>query len=244
MSVSYAIEEDDGPGIGHNSGSLADRFAALTARTAELRASFDKVPPNIEDDATQAKVGDLGKLIIKASKAAKDAHKAEKEPHLEAGRQVDAFFLAGMVKPLDELKGDLERRSTAYLRRKEAAERARREAEERAAREAAEAAAAQAKTEDDLTDAIAKEDAAERAAEAASAPVADLVRTHGAMGSVTTARKEWFAEIEDFDAIPLDNLRAFIGRDEIQRAVKAYVRAGGRSLRGVRIYEDIKAGFR
>lgn len=243
MSVDFAIEED-APGVGHNSGSLAERHRDLTDRLSELRGALAKVPPTIEDDVTQAKVGDLAKLMTKLATAAKSSHKAEKEPHLEAGRQVDAFFLAGIIKPLDEAKSDLERRSTAYLRRKEAEERARREAEERAAREAAEAAAAAASTDADLAVAIEKEVEVARAAEAAAAPVADLVRTRGALGSITTARKEWFGEVEDFDAIPLDSLRAFIARSEIERAIKAFVKAGGRSLRGVRIYEDIKAGFR
>jgi len=243
MSVDFAIEED-APGVGHNSGSLAERHRDLSERLSELQGALAKVPATIADDVTQAKVGDLAKLMTKLASTAKASHKTEKEPHLEAGRQVDAFFLAGIIKPLDEAKSDLERRSTAYLRRKEAAERARREAEERAAREAAEAAAAAASTEADLSDAITKEAEAVQAAEAAAAPVAELVRTRGALGSVTTARKEWFGEIEDFDEIPLDGLRAFIARAEIERAVKAFVKAGGRSLRGVRIYEDIKVGFR
>ncbi len=243
MSHRFEVQ-DDGPGIGHNSGTLADKHKDLVTRAEELAAAAAKVPATIEDEATQAKVGDLAKLIMAVSSKAKSAHKAEKEPHLEAGRAVDAFFLAGIVKPMDELKIGLEKKSTAFLRRREAEERERLAAIARAAAEEAAKAAAAAATQEDVKTAVDLGVEARIAVQAAQAPVADLVRTRGAMGSVTTARKEWFAEIEDLAAIPLDRIRSFLSVTEVERAVKAYVKAGGRELPGVRIFEDIKAGFR
>ncbi len=76
-------------GIGHNSGDEAeaarDQVAAATRGAAEYTA--------IPDDATAARAQSLRARIMEIAADIKTRHKAEKQPHLEAGRGVDAKWL-------------------------------------------------------------------------------------------------------------------------------------------------------
>lgn len=66
--------------------------------------------------------------------------------------------------------------------------------------------------------------AADDAARATQAPAADLVRTRYDTGHMSTAKQVPYVEITDYDLLPLDKLRAYIPRDALERAVKAFAR--------------------
>jgi hypothetical protein len=126
----------------------ADPFELCSQKVEDLygeaRLWLDGQP--VESQAHADDLSNLLNMLRQAEKEAEAARKAEKEPHLEAGRQVDAKY-----KPLTDrckLATDgIKKALTPWLERQEAekraaAEKARQEAEEkaRAAQEAARAA--------------------------------------------------------------------------------------------------------
>lgn len=251
--------------IGHNAppidaaiiaDGLKEQFSDLTRRRDELLAAEARIPP-IDDEDTARKIADFVKQITAASKAADTARVAAKEPFLAAGRSVDGFFKA-ISDPLTDLKKKVERRLTDYLRAKEAEERDRRLREEREARERAEQArreadaAAQAMRDAaSLDTAVQAEKAADAAAAdavkaevAATAKPAELSRVRGEYGAVSSLRTEWVFEGVDRATIDLEALRPYLPVDGIEKALRSYIRAGGRELRGVRIFETTTAVVR
>lgn len=251
--------------IGHNRPDLAAELrsqleldnADILKRRDELLASVARMPATIGDDDMAGKFGDQIKLITGCTKAAEDRRTTAKEPYLAAGRAVDGFF-KGVSEPLTKAKQGVERTLTAYLRAKAEAERRRREEEERlqreeaerAAREAAERAAAMQK-ESDLQAALEAEARAQQAAadaaaarKAAEAKPAELSRTRGDYGAVSSLRRVWVGEITSRDELDLELLRPHFSEADLQKALNAYVRAGGRECAGASIYENTNAVVR
>ena len=251
--------------IGHNApdaavaiqSDLTERYAEIAQRATQLIDAAQRVPDEIADDELAGKVGDFIKQVTACVKNAEAARVKEKEPHLAAGRSVDAWFKK-ITDSLDTTKRVIEKRLTAFLRVKEEAARREREkiaAEEReAARKAAEAAAAaeraiqNAKT---LGEAIEAEDAARKALadaeaskKAAEVKAAELSRSRGDMGSVASLRT--FMDFADLDraALDLETLRSHLPLEALEKAVRSYIKAGGRELRGVRIFENTQAAVR
>lgn len=229
---------------------LAENSGKLIARRDELLSGVERAPAEIADEEICGKVADLVKMIMACHKASEAARVAAKEPYLEAGRAVDGFYRA-ITDPLEKARKTLDQRLTAYQRRKAEEERRRREeeaarqrAEAEAARRAAEEAEAKARDERDLADAITAEEIARQAVadaamaqRAAEAKPAELSRSRGDYGAVASLRTRWVGEIADRDALDLDALRPHLPIDGLERAVNAFVRAGGRELRGAKIYE-------
>lgn len=229
---------------------LAEEAAALTARRDELLGSVGRAPGVVSDEDTCGKMADLTKLITACHKQAETLRVGRKEPFLAAGRAVDGFY-KGITEPLEKARREIESRITPYQRAKAEEERRRRDEEARRAeaealrqRQEAEAAASALTTQADLDTAISAEDAARQAAadavkatRAAEAKPAELSRSRGEMGAVASLRTEWVGEIGERAALDLDALRPHIPLDALEKAVRAYVRAGGRQLRGASIYE-------
>ena len=236
---------------------LGEEIAGLVARKAELLGSVSRVPATIADDETSRKVADLVKLIAACIKNAEADRVARKEPFLEGGRVIDGVF-RGITEPLTRAKTDVERRLTLYQREVAEAERHRREevaraerAEaERLAREAAEAEAA-AQTEADVDEAISADALAQQrgadavaAQRAAEAKPAELSRQRSDFGAVASLRRFWDMEGLDRDTIDLNTLRPFLPLDALEKAVRSFIRSGGRELRGVRIFENTATSVR
>lgn len=232
---------------------LREDNTTLIARKDELLAAFERAPEEVADDETCGKMQDFMKQVDAAKKHAEKLRVDAKEPHLNAGRIVDGFYKT-VTDPLDKVKKALTARVTVFLRKKEDDERRRRQEEERLAREAAEKARIEAEEraaalakEDDLDAAVAAEEAAKRAAEDAAkaakeaeAKAAELSRTRGELGSVGSLRTAWVHDEKSLSraSIDLEALRQHIPEDALHKAVRSYIRAGGRSLAGVRIFED------
>lgn len=194
-------------------------------------------------------VKDAGALARQAD----EVRKREKQPFLDAGRDVDAFFKAHLDrlerirKAFEAVATDYQRKMAAEARRK-AEEEARKAREEEAARiEAARKAEADNRSKHAENHAAKADAAAERAqaAEAvASASAADLTRQRTESGILATAKTEWAFEIVDYAAVDLNALRMCFKRDDVEKAIRQAVKNGVRDLAGVRIFEDVKATFR
>lgn len=254
------------PPLGHNSppsdiellrDRLAEESAALIARRDQLLAGVKRAPQTVADEETCGKIADLVKLCTACFKNAEAARTASKEPHLESCRAVDGFFKQ-VTEPLDKARRALESRLTAYQRAKAEAERRRREEEaarqraeaERLAREAEESAAA-LRTEQDLAEAVTAEALArqaeadaERSRREAAAKAAELSRSRGEFGSVASLRT--FFDFRDLDraALDLEALRPHLPLDALEKAVRSFIRSGGRELRGVEIFENTSTTVR
>lgn len=246
--------------IGHNAPPplrdiLAENHASLLREVEALADRANAAPRQINDDADFDTVGTLAKDAGALVRRVDGFRKTEKEPYLQAGREVDGFFGA-MTDRLDRIKAAFQKIADDHMRAKAAEERRRREEEARKAREEEERQreiarraeeANRAKTaekHDAKADALAEKAAIAEASAQASA--ADLTRTRTASGTLATARTEWAFEITDVDAIPLDKLRPYLPRAEIEKAIRAYVRfhKDAAPLAGVRIFEDVRASFR
>jgi hypothetical protein len=245
--------------IGHNLGAvptpeaiaeyLADAYQADTQRADDLLEAFTRVPAEISNDEMNKRAADFSKKISAHIKVLESDHKGEKQPYLDGGRAVDGFFKT-KADSLTVIKKEVEKRQTVFANKKAAEERRRREDEARFAREAAEreaqaalerAAALPADAADAvLEDAIAAQDQADDLAEAALATPAELSRTRTDLGVVSSLRTTWKGEIRSRDDLDLDKLRPYIPLDALERAVNAFVKAGGRDLKGAAIFEDSK----
>ena len=236
---------------------LAENAASLIARRDELLASAARAPEAITDDEMSGKVADLVRLISACVKASEAARVAAKEPYLAAGRLVDAVYKK-ISDPLDGAKRLIEQRLTIYQRAKAEEERRRREAEARRQaeeaerqRKAAAEAAAKIVTETDLDNAVSADELARQAAadavaaqRAADAKAADMSRTRGDYGAVASLRTFWDFTDLDREKVNLETLRPYLSTMDIEKALRGFIRAGGRELRGVRIFENTSTTVR
>ena len=79
---------------------------------------------------------------------------------------------------------------------------------------------------------------------ASKAKAAHLHTTRGDYGSTSSLRTFWdFADM-DRRALDLYALRQHIPEDALEKAVRSYINAGGRELRGVRIFKNTKSVVR
>lgn len=246
---------------------LEDEAGSLLLRRDELLASVGRAPAEVGDEEMAGKFADLIKLVTACHKNAEAARVARKEPFLANGRAVDGFY-KGITEPLEKAKKAVEQKLTVYQRKVAEEERRRREAEARAAAEEAERqrkeAAAKlatldeiAETADAATADVALDDAisaaelskqamadAERARREAEAKAADLSRTRGTFGSVASLRTYWDVADIDREKLDLEALRPHLSMDALEKASRSFVRAGGRTLRGARIFENTSSVVR
>src|SRR3990167_3129 len=254
------MRDNTAPAIGHNmppenADPIGERLGAdhadLLKRRDELLAK-SKALPACDDEKSAGTLGDFIKDCSSYLKDADGRRIKEKEPYLVGGRRVDGFFKT-VCEAIEPVKRAISKKLEAYETKKEAktrrllAERA--AAEKKAAEEAAEAAQraidAMA-SDDDLGNAMERETIAEAAAvnaakaeKEAEQSAADLSRTRSEVGgSVSSLRTVWDFDGMDRAKIDLEALRPYIPVDGLEKAVRAFIKAGGRNLKGVRIYED------
>lgn len=235
---------------------LRDQNTDLLKRRDELLAAGARVPI-IKDDDIAGKVSDFVKQLTALAKTAESKRTDAKEPYLDGGRSVDGFFKA-IAEPVTKLKTSVERNLTTYLREKADRERREREEQERIARDAsdkarreAEERAAALASEKDLPAALEAEQAANTAAadlvkaeQAADVKAAELSRTRGEYGAMSSLRTSWTFDQIDRTTLDLETLRQHLPSDGLEKAVRAFIKAGGRELRGTRIFETTAAVVR
>jgi hypothetical protein len=235
---------------------LAEDHAKLIYRRDELLAAAVRIP-DVTDEDIARRVSDFIKQVTAAAKAAEGARVSEKEPYLAGTRTVDGFFKA-ISDPLDLVKRGIEKKLTLYLREKAEQERRERMERERLAREEEErrrreAAEAERKLADErtLNEAIEAQARAEQAAaeaikaeKEATAKAAEMSRIRGEYGAVSSLRTTWtFSDLSRAE-LDLEALRAHIPLDGLERAVRSFIKAGGRQLKGCNIFETTDAVVR
>lgn len=197
---------------------------------------------------TQAQADEVGKLMRLAGEAARAAEAwrvAEKAPHLEAGKAVDAAFKP-ILADAERIKAGCSKLLAPWLQRQEqerqAALRLAREAEDAARRAAAEAAR-QAEASTDLGALDASAEAAQRAREAET-QAREIATSKPAVETLegsrrVTLRSVWTGAVTDLSPALLHYLRT--DKDAVLAAIQALVdrdvRAGARSIPGVTVTE-------
>lgn len=243
--------------IGHNKPTifevLTEQYAGLASRVEAIATRANTAPRVIKSDADLNEIGVLIRDTRSLAKEADQSRTAEKAPHLQAGRDVDAFFKAHADR-LDRISGAFQKIADDHARAVAAKARRKAEEEARKAREEAERQAEIARRAEEANRAKtadkheARADAAlaqaEQAEAVAAAPAADLVRSRMDSGLLSTATTTLAFEITNYDAIPLNSIRAYFKRDAVEAAIRLAMKMGVRELEGVRFYEDVKASFR
>ncbi|PZU95492.1 MAG: hypothetical protein DI527_00350 [Chelatococcus sp.] len=231
---------------------LAAKYAARGAEIERIAKAANEAPKKVRSEDDLIAVGTVVTDAKKIAKRLKTDKAEEKEPHIDANKQIEAFFGAWDLR-LDRIAKSLTDRASAYQEEVEAA--ARLKAEE-AAQKAREAAEAERKKADELAAQGARgaaraldkaerlESKAERSERAADAKAADLTRVRSASGVTASSRTSWAGSIVSMDEIDLEKLRPYLRREDVQKALNAFVRIGGRELKGARIAEETKANFR
>lgn len=237
------------PGIGHNvdendpegvRAGLVERHFDLIDRRDQLLASIERTPDVIKE-GDEVEAGKLADFVVQLNEHlanAKAAHKAEKAPFLRDGRIVDSF-LHEVNDPIEKGKARINKVRKVFADAKADKERRRLEEEARKAREeqgriAAEAAEAaqRMQNEQDMADAIARQDEAERAAKdaeaaakAATALPAHLGKSRGEFGGQTTLKQ--YPKVSDIDraTLDLDALRPYFTDEALDRAARAWAAA-------------------
>lgn len=232
--------------IGHNNPPepTAIEAARETLSDLELEATnwFDGA-----EVETQAQADEVSRIIDagrKAEKTFKADHKVEKQPHLDAGRAVDAAWKP-LIEGADRVVTIGKAALTPFLM---AQERAKREAEAEARRIADQAAAEARRLAEAATTtfagAIERDDAIERANAAQAQADAAARQKAGAKGVGVTRtvslRTSWHAQVNDHRA--LLNYVARTAPAELSAWLEQWaataVRTGARTLPGVEIYEQ------
>lgn len=232
--------------MGHNNPpAVAGDYSKLQERLDELMGSASRAPLTLENVEQAEKCTSLTKMLKELAKAAENARVQEKEPHLNAGRAVDAFF-GKISEPATSTAKDIEKRLTAFTQAQREAERkaaleAARKAKEEADRMAAEAAELErAGMSDMATQTMADAQKVEATAtrlEARAADDKELGKVRSDLGSTST-RKQWKVEITDRNKIDWSVLCGFVSDDAILTAIRAYVQSGGRELAGAKIWQE------
>lgn len=252
--------------------NLTERAAEIIKRKDELIDAYGRTPELIDNEEDAGKMTHMVKLLTAAEGTAEKKRKEEKQPFLDGGTMVDAFF-RDLAKPISDAKAAIMKRLTAYQVKKEAEERKRRDEEARriaeqarlaredADRKLAEAAQVEAQagqsigittgSHEQLTDAIEAEERAEDltvaasiAASEAAAPTADLTRTRSDYGSTSSLSKPWVLKSVDKETVDLEKLRAHFSLADIEKAARSFVKLGGRELTGAVIAQEAKVTVR
>jgi len=244
-------------GIGHNqppgptlADILKERFGPAFELAEKIANEANGHPQKIADPAAKEAAIETAAKAAKLFKEVDNTRKEVKAPFKEAVDAIDGHCRDPLarLKRIDEV---LMSRVTAYDRaviaqQREAERLAQEEARRReeAAREEAEQAAKAGRMEDAiaaLDDANAA--ATDRAMTIAEAPTAaDATRVQTAGGTMASAGTEWTFEVTDRAKIDLNMLRDFIAPDDVDAALKRFVKInkGTKEIPGVRVFEDVK----
>jgi hypothetical protein len=244
-------DEPEAPAIGHNLPS--DPFEALQVEFAaerEQAEAFMKKPITTQAEADRAAI--WSKRLSTIAKRATDLHKVEKQPHLDAGRNVDNKWRELKEEP-DAISKKLKRHMDAFLqeearkeRERQAAARAEADRIQREADAARVAAEKAAKNDNDAAAIAAQNNAiaeAERLAQQAAVAEREAQARNasaGRTGAKVSLRTFVFAEVTDFDAL----LMALKDRPEIKEVVDTLANRAARSgveLAGMAIRSEQRA---
>ncbi len=236
--------------IGHNAPpdpiqELKDLLFAETIKERNnitvLDAQVSRIT-EITDEVAAAAATDLLSQIQKATKDYDKKRDDRKRPFMSQSNAVQDFFKDGLNQ-LDVLKAKISRPLTSYAKKKADEERERQaeisrqlqaEAEEKArkAREL-EKVGLPEHAEVQMREAVKIE---AQAIKAGNQTTAQLSTVRG-VSAMSGLRKRWVAEIFNKDELDLERLRPYLKPEHLQVALNAYMNAGGRVIKGGRIFE-------
>lgn len=226
--------------IGHNSGSLAEQarlelaemISPRITRIDQLCDAAGRAAAVDQDSA--GKCADLVRMIRKEAEHVDGLRTQVKGPYLAATRAIDGEAKQHTDR-LATAKVTVERKLDQFNRE----ERARAEAERRRQEELRRIA------EEEARAAAGSEEPAFAEVEPAPAPAQVAPpRIEGDLGAKVIGKTVWKHEITDWTqafAAVAENVKV---REAIEKAIAARVKAGERSIPGVRIFEDIKTEVR
>lgn len=216
---------------------------------AELRFNAAVEAEARASEAAQAAA--LATLAAKAARADKDAcvsgardarlraaNEVVKARQAKASGNAEAFQAAVNAEQVALAEAKAFDEQAAGLRKLEKEAEEKRKADERAAKEA------QREVKSNLGDAQRSQNMADKLDRKADANQAELSRTRGELGSVSSLRTDWVHDGFDRAKIDLEALRQHLPADAIDQAIRSFIRAGGRSLRGTNIFEETTAVVR
>lgn len=250
--------EQPAAGIGHNKPSvadvLADRFEKLLAEVEDLanRANATRGEDGSivcdSDERRDLLIGlgiEAHKMIKRLDETKLDATKPLRDEVAETNR----FFQTVSVRPekikeaFARIVGDYDERKRVEAQRRAAAEAeaARREAEQKL--QDAATTSSGVLSDVALNEAAAAEHRAKHLEKQALATGAGPTRTEA--GTISQ-RKNWTFRITDASKIDLNQLRPFVGIADIEKAIRAFVKANRDTvaLPGVDIFPETKAQLR
>ena len=232
--------DEEKAGIGHNNGpvfntEVVDAFAAEASEIADAASEWAKVAIGNE-----TKAGELKDFLDTARaklKEIEDRRKVEKQPFLDAGRDVDTAF--NRVKDIIEKAGKLAKAPLeAYLKEQQRIAEERRRAEQEAARKAAEEAerermiAERNRNAAAIIEAEEKAKVAAEAAKAAEAPARAQVSSATGTGSNRTGlRTHRSAQITNINQAMLH----YRGHADLAECITRLANADIRAAKGAKI---------
>jgi len=232
---------------------LSTDFVHLLNAVTEIEDSSRGAPGVAEDDEDLAIITKLGTNIITELKRIEDTRKEQVRPFLDGEKIVNDFLKHELPGRLNLIKMRLEKIATAYQKKKAVKEQAARDAIAETARKQAKEAAdkvTQAVRAGDVqaaTTAVKQSDAltafANKAAASAAAPTSALAKVTTEAGTASLVDNWTFDEL-DINTIDLETLRPFIPQTAIEQAMRAYIKAGRREIKGARIFNDNRSRFR
>lgn len=203
---------------------LEERHTKIETRVKELIEAAGRAPDKIKvaDMATAEKFSDLRKQVQTAIKAANTARLDDKKVFDEPGKVVHAFW-SKRIDALEAIQGRIDRTLKTWMLENEAA--AKKAADEARRKEEERVAKLQAKGKDVTP---------------VETPAVEPERpkVSGDLGSTTSTRKVWTFRDLNKNEIDLEALRPYLTLDAIEGAVRQYIRAGNRNIKGATIFED------
>lgn len=233
---------------------LAEKHRDLLDRCEAAALRANGVPKVIDDDADLTGIGEVVRDARRLMNDIKNTRLEETQPHRTAVAEINRYFDT-VSERLDRVAKVLAQRCDEWARAKERRERERREAEARAAREEeerrleaarkAEAANRKVQAEKHETAAAQASERADYFEQQAAAPTAELTRARSAAVTVS-GTQQWTFDIMNMKHVDLDALRPYLTRDDIEKAIRAFVKVNKDSLplAGVRIYAKTVAKYR
>ena len=210
-------------------------YAHLDDERNRLKKRSEGIPLEITGKEDLEKVATLVLDIRNLDDRAESHRKAEKLPHWEKGKAVDGFFNS-MRQDVNAIADDLHKRTNEYQRKLRAAEEKKRAAEEKAAKEEAERLRLKAeRARKPETKMIAQVDAAAaqyRVDQAAQNGGRAKPLQHRFQGSnaMVSEQQVGYARVTDYEKLPLDMIRAYINREALDIAVRAFARTTGHKV--------------
>lgn len=209
-------------------------YAHLVADAEQLKKRSAAFPAEITNKEDLEKIATVVLDSRNLDDRAESHRKAEKAPHWEKGKAVDGFFNS-LRQEINIIALDLHSRVNVFQRKLRAAEEKKRFQAEQEAREEAERLRLKAerarKPETKMmaqVDAAAAQYLADQAVQTGRAK--PLQHRFQGSNAMVSEQQVGYARVTDYEKLPLDMLRAYINRDALDVAVRAFARTTGHKV--------------